>query len=161
MKKNELINIIRDIVSEEIRRELPNSIAEVFKNILGNIGVPTEGLSNIQATEALINQLVPAQRPPGSGTMSDRDVALFKSSLPRLINTPEGNRKIISTMLAMNEYLVREGELADAVIDGTITREQYREQIRALGNPLAEFSAGGGGATGERRKFDAQGREIK
>jgi flagellar protein FlgJ len=93
--------------------------------------------------------------------MSDRDVALFKSSLPRLINTPEGNRKIISTMLAMNEYLVREGELADAVIDGAITREQYREQIRALGNPLAEFSAGGGGGTGGRRRFDAQGREIK
>ena len=139
----------------------PSGAEAAVKNILGNIGVPTEGLSNIQATEALINQLVPAQRPPGSGTMSDRDVALFKSSLPRLINTPEGNRKIISTMLAMNEYLVREGELADAVIDGTITREQYREQIRALGNPLAEFSAGGGGATGERRKFDAQGREIK
>jgi hypothetical protein len=139
----------------------PSGAEAAVKNVLGNIGVPTEGLSNIQATEALINQLVPAQRPPGSGTMSDRDVALFKSSLPRLINTPEGNRKIISTMLAMNEYLVREGELADAVIDGAITREQYREKIRALNNPLAEFSTGGGGATGGRRKFDAQGREIK
>jgi hypothetical protein len=34
MKKNELTNIIRDIVSEEIRRELPNAIAEVFQTLL-------------------------------------------------------------------------------------------------------------------------------
>lgn len=141
----------------------PTGAEAAVKNMLGNLGVPTEGLSSIQAAEALISQLVPSQRPPGSGTMSDRDVALFKSSLPRLINTPEGNRKIIATMLAMNEYLIREGELADKVINGAITREDYRTQIQALGNPLAEFSAGGGGggATPTRRKFDAQGREIK
>lgn len=138
----------------------PAGAEAAVKSVLGNFGIPSEGLSNIQAAEALINQLVPAQRPPGSGTMSDRDVALFKSSLPRLINTPEGNRKIIQTMIAMNDYLIREGELADAVIDGAITREQYREQIRALGNPLAEFSAGAG-TPQARRRFDAQGREIK
>jgi len=138
----------------------PTGAEAAVKSVLGNFGIPSEGLSNIQAAEALINQLVPAQRPPGSGTMSDRDVALFKSSLPRLINTPEGNRKIIQTMIAMNDYLIREGELADAVIDGAITREQYREQIRALGNPLTEFSAGAG-TPQARRRFDAQGREIK
>ena len=138
----------------------PTGAEAAVKSVLGNFGIPSEGLSNIQAAEALINQLVPAQRPPGSGTMSDRDVALFKSSLPRLINTPEGNRKIIQTMIAMNDYLIREGELADAVIDDAITREQYREQIRALGNPLAEFSAGAG-TPQARRRFDAQGREIK
>lgn len=138
----------------------PTGAEAAVKSVLGNFGIPSEGLSNIQAAEALINQLVPAQRPPGSGTMSDRDVAMFKSSLPRLINTPEGNRKIIQTMIAMNDYLIREGELADAVIDGAITREQYREQIRALGNPLAEFSAGAG-TPQARRRFDAQGREIK
>lgn len=35
MKKNELTHIIRSIVSEEIRRELPNAIAEVFSNFMG------------------------------------------------------------------------------------------------------------------------------
>jgi hypothetical protein len=36
MKKNELTNIIRGIVAEEIRRELPSAIAEVFSNFMGN-----------------------------------------------------------------------------------------------------------------------------
>lgn len=34
MKKNELIQLIKEIVSEEIRKELPNAIAEVFKHVL-------------------------------------------------------------------------------------------------------------------------------
>ena len=35
------------------------------------------------AAEAMISQLVPAQRPPGSGVISDADLALYKASLPR------------------------------------------------------------------------------
>ena len=74
------------------------------KSIAGRYGIPTEGLSNIQAAEALINSLVPQQRPAGSGTMSDADLALFKRSLPSLINTPEGNKLIIQTMRGIAEY---------------------------------------------------------
>jgi hypothetical protein len=117
-----------------------------FKSALGDFGIATQGLTEIQAAEALISQLVPAQRPPGSGTMSDRDLDLFKKSLPRLIQTPEGRRKIIENMKAINQYMIAEGDLADAVLDGTITRAQYREQMRALGNPLAGTAASGTGA---------------
>lgn len=35
MKKNELTHIIKEIVAEEIRKELPNAIAEVFQNFMG------------------------------------------------------------------------------------------------------------------------------
>jgi hypothetical protein len=132
-----------------------------FKSALGDFGIATQGLTEIQAAEALISQLVPAQRPPGSGTMSDRDLDLFKKSLPRLIQTPEGRRKIIENMKAINQYMIAEGDLADAVLDGTITRAQYREQMRALGNPLAGTAASGTDAAPARRRFDAQGREIK
>lgn len=121
--------------------EAPTGAEAAIKSALGNLGIPTKGLSDIQAAEALINQLVPAQRPPGSGTMSDRDLALYKASLPRLINTPGGNQKIIDTALAINEYMIREGELADQVLDGTLSREDYRAEIAKLGNPLAEFSS--------------------
>jgi flagellar protein FlgJ len=132
-----------------------------FKSALGDFGIATQGLTEIQAAEALISQLVPAQRPPGSGTMSDRDLELFKKSLPRLIQTPEGRRKIIENMKAINQYMIAEGDLADAVLDGTITRADYRERMRALGNPLAETAAPSAGAAPARRRFDAQGREIK
>lgn len=35
MKKDELTHIIREIVAEEIRKELPSAIAEVFSNFMG------------------------------------------------------------------------------------------------------------------------------
>ena len=75
-----------------------------IKAFAGRFGIPTENLSDIQAAEALISSLVPLQRPEGSGPMSDADLALFKRSLPQLINTPEGNRLIIETMRGIAEY---------------------------------------------------------
>ena len=116
---------------------IPGGLEAVAKNALGNLGIPVEGLSEIQATEALINQLVPAQRQPGSGPMSDRDLALFKASLPRLIQTAEGKTRILSNMKAINDYVISEGEIASRVLSGRITPEQGRAEMQALGNPLA------------------------
>lgn len=137
----------------------PSGAEAALVSILGNVGIATESTGDVQWANSLISKLIPGQRAPGSGPMSDKDIDLFRASLPRLINTPGGNAKILSTMIAMNNYMIREGELADAVKSGAMTRDQYRKEIQALGNPLAEFSAGG--ATGGRRRFDAQGREIK
>lgn len=54
-----------------------------------SLGVNIGAGGPVEAFGALINQLVPQQRPPGSGQMSDRDVQMFKESLPQLINSPE------------------------------------------------------------------------
>jgi hypothetical protein len=116
---------------------IPGGLEAVAKNALGNLGIPVDGLSEIQATEALINQLVPAQRAPGSGPMSDRDLALFKASLPRLIQTPEGKTRILNNMKAINDYVISEGEIGSRVLSGEITPEQGRAEMQALGNPLA------------------------
>ena len=116
---------------------IPGGLEAVAKNALGNLGIPVEGLSEIQATEALINQLVPAQRQPGSGPMSDRDLALFKASLPRLIQTTEGKTRILTNMKAINDYVISEGEIASRVLSGKLTPEQGRAEMQALGNPLA------------------------
>lgn len=89
---------------ENLLMNVETGATATVKSIAGRYGIPTEGLSNIQAAEALINSLVPQQRPAGSGTMSDADLALFKRSLPSLINTPEGNKLIIQTMRGIAEY---------------------------------------------------------
>ena len=137
----------------------PSGAEAGIKSFAGNFGIDTEGLSEIQAAEALISQLVPTQRPPGSGTMSDADLALYKKSLPRIINQAGGNEKIIRTTLAINEYLIKEAEIADQVINREISPSEGRAKMAALVNPLAQ--SGGSGATPSRRRFDAQGREIK
>jgi hypothetical protein len=120
----------------------PSGAEAALVSILGNVGIATESTGDVQWANALISKLIPGQRAPGSGPMSDKDIDLFRASLPRLINTPGGNAKILSTMIAMNNYMIREGELADAVKSGAMTRDQYRKEIQALGNPLAEFSGG-------------------
>lgn len=116
------------------------------KAFLGSIGINTEGLSEIQAAEAIINRLIPAQRPPGSGTISDVDVAMFKRSLPSLINQPGGNEIIIETIRSINEYDIAASIIAGSVIDGDMTQAEGREALRNIPNPLSGFRAPSGDA---------------
>jgi hypothetical protein len=110
-----------------------------FKQAAGNFGINTKDLTEIQAAQAIINKLVPAQRPPGSGTMSDADLALYKESLPRIINQPGANKEIIRSMKEINDYLIEEGKIAAEVTARRITQEEGTRRIFALGNPVQDF----------------------
>jgi flagellar protein FlgJ len=113
--------------------------AAAFKQAAGNFGIKTEGLDDIQAAQAIINKLVPAQRPAGSGPMSDADLELFKQSMPRIINQPGGNKLIIDGMKRINQYLIEEGKIAAEVTSKKITPEEGTARIFALGNPIQDF----------------------
>lgn len=107
---------------------------------LAKYGIGGEGMDDLQAAQALINKLVPTQRQPGSGSMSDRDVELFTRSLPSLWNAPGGNQKIIGVMRGLAQYKQQQGEIADQVLAGEMTRQEGRRALRELPNPLAEFA---------------------
>lgn len=111
----------------------------VFQQMLGEFGINSEGLDSIQAAQALINQIVPEQRQPGSGPMSDADLALFKQSVPRIINTPGGNQMIIDTMRGINDYTMAQSDIASRLAGRQITREQARAELANLPNPLAGY----------------------
>lgn len=113
-----------------------------LQNYAGNLGINTEGLDDIQAASAIISQLVPSQRPPGSGTMSDADLALFKQSLPRLINSPGGNQKIIEVMKGIAQYDIQLGEISQAVLQGNITPNEGLDLMAKVANPLADIGGG-------------------
>lgn len=102
-------------------------------------GVPVEGADDLQAANALIAKLVPTQRMPGSGSMSDRDVELFRSSLPNLWNQPGGNERIIGVMRGLAQYKQSQGEIADQVLMGDVSRQEARRMLRDLPNPLEDF----------------------
>ena len=121
----------------------PTGAGAVVKQWLGGVGIETEGLSDIQALQAAINRLVPEQRQPGSGPMSDADLALFIQSLPRLINTPEGNQKIVETMRGLAQYEASQARIAARVVSGELTRQKGQDALMNLPNPLAGFSGGG------------------
>lgn len=121
----------------------PSGAEAVFKQALGERGINTEGLDTIQAATALINSLVPEQRPPGSGPMSDADLALFKQSLPRLVNQPGGNAQIIATMRGIAQYDAAGAQVVQQVREGGMSRAQGFAALQARENPLAGVKATG------------------
>ncbi len=120
-----------------------------------------EATSDLQAAQALINKLVPSQRQAGSGSMSDRDVELFTRSLPSLWNTPGGNEKIVNVMRGLAQYRADQGEIADMVITGEITRQEGRRMLRELKNPLQGFKPPEKEAGGEAAKTDRVQKRIQ
>lgn len=131
-----------------------------LQSLAGAIGVPTAGLSEIQAAEAIISQLVPQQRPPGSGTMSDADLALYKKSLPSLMNQPGGNARIIETMQAIADYDRQIGAIAQQALNSEITPAEANRQIMAVENPLAYLRRNGGSVAAELDAIDARLRGL-
>jgi hypothetical protein len=123
----------------QLLERVPTGATAVLKQAAGEYGINTEGLDDIQAATALINRLVPAQRQPGSGSMSDQDLALFKQSLPRLINQPGGNARIVNTLKSISQYQIDQGAIADRVANRELTPAEGRQAIAALPNPLAGF----------------------
>src|SRR6056297_1884954 len=114
----------------------PQGLEGSLKFAAGNFGIPTENLSEIQAAQALINQIVPSQREPGSGPMSDADLELFKQSVPRLINQPGGNKQIIDTMREIAEYDKKGAEIVNRFRADEISRTEAFDQLRNRSNPL-------------------------
>ena len=128
---------------ETLEYALQSAPQGMFGNIAGianQFGIPlSDNMSELQIADAIISQLVPQQRPPGSGPMSDADLELFKRSLPRLANTPEGNRMIVATMRALAEYDIARGQIASELRLGRITPQEANDLYNALPNPVAPF----------------------
>jgi hypothetical protein len=135
---------------EALLGNIDSGMGASIKEFAGNFGIQTQGLDDIQAASALINALVPAQRPPGSGPMSDADLELFKQSLPRIINSPGGNQIIINTMRGLAEYDREGGRIVQRLRKGEITQAQAFELLNSRADPFAAFKAPAASApTGE------------
>lgn len=72
MKKSELTHIIRAIVAEEVRKQLPQALSEVFSNMMGTRGVVTE-----------------RQAAPAPQVEPEEEPSSFKQSLSEMLNTGE------------------------------------------------------------------------
>jgi len=121
-------------------QQAPQGFVGNLASMAGSLGIQiTENMPELQLAEAIISQLVPQQRPPGSGPMSDADLELFKRSLPRLVNSVEGNRMIVQTMRAIAQYDMERGRIARQLQLRQITPQEADEAYRALPNPVAPF----------------------
>ena len=113
--------------------------AAAIRGYFSRIGVDLGDASDLNAFESLVDRLTPAQRQGLPGAASDRDVVMFKSSLPSLIRQPGGNRIIIGTLKAMNADRIKRSEIAESVFTGDRTVPEALRAMRDLPNPLRRF----------------------
>lgn len=127
---------------ESLLEGVPTGAQGAIKLLAGNFGIKTEGLDDLQAAQALINSLVPQQRAPGSGPMSDADLELFKQSLPRIINSPNGNQIILDTMRGIAQYDKMGADIVQRYRSGEITQAQAFAELGARPDPFAGLNLG-------------------
>lgn len=126
---------------ESLIAQAPSGAEAGIKQWAGEFGIETEGLSELQAAQAMINSMVPEQRQPGSGPMSDADLALFKQSLPRLINSKDGNALIVHTLRGIAQYDAEGSAIIQELRLGNIDRSEAFRRLQARENPLSGFDS--------------------
>ncbi len=151
------INTLRQLSGRLGEPGVSNTVTRQFGPTLRAMGLAPERLSDMEAFNALVSRLVPMQRPPGSGTMSDRDVELFRTSLPQLAATAQGRNFILDQMQAIAEYDIARSRISSAAINGEITRSQAEQALRQIPDPMSLFRAQRGqGTTARPRAVNPQ-----
>lgn len=103
------------------------------------LGIKVDGLSDIQAYEAIVNRVAPTLRVKGSGAQSDFELKNFLKSLPSLGNTPEGNNIAASVLQGMQQNKVLASEIASKALNGEITKAEADKQLRELPDPMTPY----------------------
>lgn len=79
-----------------------------FKRIAAGLNIlPQEELDKLGQQELFIattGYIIPRMRVAGSGSTSDREIELFKSAVPNLGNTVEGNRVLVGGLQTIAKY---------------------------------------------------------
>lgn len=108
--------------------------------IADNTGVALgDNVDKLQSITALTDYMAPRMRVPGSGSSSDRDVAMFKSALPSLIRQPGGNQIIIDTLRSMANHRLAVAQISEDYLTGQIESKDALAKMRGLPDPMEDF----------------------
>jgi hypothetical protein len=145
---------------EELSRAVePGARTALMESIRQATGIRLDpNASNVHAFGSIVDYLTPRMRVPGSGASSDRDVALFKSSLPSLAGSPEGNAIIMQTVAGLARLRMERARVAQEWQEGRVDARVAGERIRSLPDPFAEFRSWRENAAA-REQRPAQGRQ--
>ena len=84
------------------------------------------------ALTSIINRVAPTLRVEGSGSTSDIEYAGMLKSLPKLMNTPEGNRLVLQIMRNKAQMNMLYGQIAERVYTGELSRQDAFKEISKL-----------------------------
>lgn len=130
-----LIGQLRDlgtVVQTGAPAAIQSWLAERGVKVGDNVGA-------VEAYGSIIDKLTPQQRVPGSGATSDYEGRMFKNSLPKLINTPEGNEIISNTLAGLAQYKLDRAAIAERALTREITPSEALKQMRELPSPYQHF----------------------
>lgn len=134
---------------------IDNTTMPAVRGWLADRGIKLGGdVGAIEAFGSLIDKLAPAQRIPGTGSTSDFDARMFKTSLPSLIQTPEGRNLVMGTLEGLARSRIDRARIAEKALSGEIRAGDALKELRALPSPNLAFTSG----LEELRKAGALGR---
>lgn len=121
-------------------------------------GLDLDGVPEAQAITAIQNAIGPSLRTPGSGASSDKDVAIFMSSIPTLMNTPGGIREINRTYEQLLTRKKEEEKIARKLLRDDGNLERLYEETEKLGPVFksGSISAPSSSATPKRLRFNPE-----
>jgi hypothetical protein len=122
----------------ELGRAAPYGGMTKLKQFLGQYGVETQGLTDIQAYESAINFMAPQLRPPGTGRLMSNELGGFKMALGGLLTTPEGREIAVNNLKLMSEYKIKTGDIAR---NTDLTPSQRMQKISEVPFPRLQTSA--------------------
>jgi hypothetical protein len=128
------------------------SVSNTVKRVLGPygraLGIPIEGMGDIEAFTAIMTRLAPQMRPPGSGATSDFEFKKYLESLPQLAQTRDGRKLIMDQFEAFSAHARARQDIAAKVLNGDIERRAGDRMMQSLPDPLTLWKqkTGGGGA---------------
>lgn len=124
---------------DQVSADLRSGIPGWFEQQAARVGFGPRA-TYIETANALLKQLIPAQRQGMPGAVSDFDARNFEQSLPRLIGTPEGRAMISNTLKSVAEYNIARAQIASAAANGQITRQAAVERLNELPSPFTRFN---------------------
>lgn len=130
-----LIGQLRDL-GQVVKTGAPAAI----QGWLANNGIKVgDNVGAVEAYGAIIDKLTPQQRIPGSGATSDYEGKMFKNSLQKLMNTPEGNEMISNTLAGLAQNKIERAKIAEQALAGDLKPGDALKQLRELPSPYANF----------------------
>lgn len=128
----------------EISRSLGSQgVAANVKLVLGpyaeSVGIPIDGLSDIQLWDSVTQKLAPQMRVPGSGSTSDIEFKGMLRAIGQLSNNPEAREKILDTFEAAARNDMTRSEIASKLATKEISRSDAEKALRELPDPMTGF----------------------
>ena len=109
-----------------------------FQRFLGERGIHLGDASEQELMVSLREAMIPSLHTT-AGPMTDSDAKMYRSVLPRLVNTKEGNALILDMMEGASRYDAEVGRIAQQRLTGKISDDEYYDQVSALGSPQKMF----------------------